>query len=112
MEITERAEQEIPVIAIKGDVDLASSPKLREHLKAKQAQKCPRLLLDFSDVSYIDSSGLATLIEYFQAVQSFGGKLAIASLSPRVRNVFEIVRLEQIFSLHPDVPSAVAALKA
>lgn len=111
MEISERTEQEIPVIAIKGDVDLASSPKLREHLKAKTAQKCPRLLLDFSEVSYIDSSGLATLIEYFQAVQSFGGKLAIASLSPRVRNVFEIVRLEQIFSLHPDVPSAVAALK-
>jgi anti-sigma B factor antagonist len=110
MQITERTEENIPIISITGDIDLESSPQLREFLKPKAAQKIPRLLLDFAGVSYIDSSGLATLIEYFQAVQSFGGKLALASLSPRVKNVFEIVRLEQIFSLYPDVPAALKAL--
>jgi anti-sigma B factor antagonist len=112
MQITERTEQDIPVASISGDVDLETSPQLREFLKPKAAKKTPLIVLDFADVSYIDSSGLATLIEYFQSVQSFGGKLALASLSPRVKNVFEIVRLEQIFSLHPDVPSALAALKS
>jgi len=112
MQITERTEENIPIVSIAGDIDLESSPKLRAFLKPKSAQKTPRLLLDFAGVNYIDSSGLATLIEYFQAVQSFSGKLALASLSPRVKNVFEIVRLEQIFSLHPDIPSALAALKA
>jgi anti-sigma B factor antagonist len=112
MQITERTEENIPVVLITGDIDLESSPKLREFLKPKSAKKEPVLLLDFSGVNYIDSSGLATLIEYFQSVQSFKGKLALASLSPRVKNVFEIVRLEQIFSIHPDVPSALAALKA
>jgi len=111
MQITERTEENIPVISIEGDIDLESSPKLRDFLKPKAAQKTPRLLLDFSAVKYIDSSGLATLIEYFQSVQGVGGKLALASLSPRVKNVFEIVRLEQIFSLYPDVPAALAALK-
>jgi len=112
MQITERTEESIPIVSIVGDIDLESSPKLRTFLKPKSSQKTPRLLLDFAGVNYIDSSGLATLIEYFQAVQSFNGKLALASLSPRVKNVFEIVRLEQIFSLHPDIPSALAALKA
>ena len=112
MQITERVEDEVPIVSITGDVDLESSPKLREFLKPKSAQKTPKLLLDFSGVNYIDSSGLATLIEYFQSVQSYGGKMALASLSPRVKNVFEIVRLEQIFSLHPDVPAALAALNA
>lgn len=112
MQITERTEDNIPIISIVGDIDLESSPKLREFLKPKSAKKTARLLLDFGGVNYIDSSGLATLIEYFQAVQAFNGKLALAALSPRVKNVFEIVRLEQIFSLHPDVPSALAALKA
>ncbi len=93
MQITERTEESIPVVSIVGDIDLENSPKLRTFLKP-------------------NSSGLATLIEYFQAVQGFGGELALASLSPRVKNVFEIVRLEQIFSLHPDIPSALAALKA
>ncbi len=112
MQITERTEDSIPIVSIIGDIDLESSPKLREFLKPKASQKTPRLLLDFAGVNYIDSSGLATLIEYFQAVQAFNGKLALASLSPRVKNVFEIVRLEQIFSLHPDVPSALTALKS
>jgi len=112
MQITERTEDTIPIVSITGDIDLENSPKLREYLKPKASQKTPRLLLDFTGVSYIDSSGLATLIEYFQSVQGFGGKLALASLSPRVKNVFEIVRLEQIFSLHPDIPSALAALKS
>ena len=112
MQITERTEETIPVVLITGDIDLESSPKLREFLKPLSSKKTPLLLLDFSGVNYIDSSGLATLIEYFQAVQGFKGKLALASLSPRVKNVFEIVRLEQIFSLHPDIPSALAALKS
>ena len=112
MQITERTEDNIPVVSITGDIDLETSPKLREFLKPKSSKKTPCLLLDFGGVNYIDSSGLATLIEYFQAVQGFKGKLALASLSPRVKNVFEIVRLEQIFSLHPDIPSALAALKS
>jgi anti-sigma B factor antagonist len=112
MDITERTEDNVPIVALTGDIDLESSPKLRDFLKPKSTQKTPKLVLDFSGVNYIDSSGLATLIEYFQSVQGFGGKMALASLSPRVKNVFEIVRLEQIFSLHPDVPSALAALNA
>ncbi len=112
MQITERTEGGIPVVSITGDIDLETSPKLREFLKPLSAKKTPLLLLDFSGVNYIDSSGLATLIEYFQAVQGVKGKLALAARSPRVKNVFEIVRLEQIFSLHPDIPSALAALKS
>jgi len=112
MQITERTEEKIPVVSITGDVDLETSPKLRDFLKPKSAKKTPSLLLDFAGVNYIDSSGLATLIEYYQAIQGHKGKLALASLSPRVKNVFEIVRLEQIFSLYPDIPSALKALQA
>ena len=112
MQIAERTEGNIPVLAITGDIDLESSPQLRDFLKGKSSKKTPLLLLDFTGVNYIDSSGLATLIEYYQAIQGFKGKLALASLNPRVKNVFEIVRLEQIFSLHPDITSALTALKS
>src|SRR5277367_3560454 len=112
MQITEHTEDTIPVVSITGDIDLETSPQLRDFLKPKSSKKTPALLLDFSGVNYIDSSGLATLIEYFQAVQGFKGRLALAALSPRVKNVFEIVRLEQIFAIYPDVPNALAALKS
>jgi anti-sigma B factor antagonist len=111
MELTEAKNDGIDVVVIVGDIDLESSPRLRDLLRPKVTGKCPKLLLDFTAVNYIDSSGLATLIEYFQSSQTYGGKLALAGLSARVRNVFEIVRLQEIFSLHADVPAAVAALK-
>ena len=57
MQITERTEENIPVVSITGDIDLETSPQLREFLKPKSSKKTPLLLLDFSGVNYIDSSG-------------------------------------------------------
>ena len=112
MQITQATEENVPIAAIRGDIDLENSPKFREFLKSRSAQKTPVLVLDFQEVTYLDSSGLATLIEYYQEAQSFGGKLALCALSPRVKNVFEIVRLEQIFSIYPDRAGALAATRA
>ena len=67
MQISERTEDAVPVVSITGDIDLESSPQLRTFLRAKIAQKTPKLLLDFGGVNYIDSSGLATLIEILHA---------------------------------------------
>ncbi len=55
------------VLELGGDIDLQHSPELRRILQARAAQKIPALLLDFTGVAYIDSSGLATLIEYYQS---------------------------------------------
>lgn len=119
MEITERQVADATVLALSGDVDLETSPQLRTVLKtlAQQAKADPagpatRLVLDFSAVSYIDSSGLATLIEYFQTTRGLGAKLALAAVSARVRGAFELVRLDEIFPLHPGVAEALEAVGA
>ena len=89
-------DEKIAVLAIEGEIDLAWSPELREILRTYAEAKCPVLILDFKDVSYVDSSALATLIEYVRDAQRFGGKLAIAQLNERVRTIFEIVRLGRV----------------
>jgi anti-sigma B factor antagonist len=117
MEITERQAGSATVLALSGDIDLETSPALRAALKEKAAQAkaspqgpSARLVLDFAAVTYIDSSGLATLIEYFQTTRGSGGKLALAAVAPRVRGAFELVRLDEIFPLHPGVDEALAAV--
>ena len=65
-----------------------------------------KALLDFTAVAYIDSSGLATLIEYYQSARSFSGKFALCSLSSRVRSSFDLMRLSEVFSIFADQPSA------
>jgi anti-sigma B factor antagonist len=112
MEISSRNEENVTILSVEGEIDLESSPVLREQLKKLSNARCARLLINFSNVSYIDSSGLATVIEYFQSSQSYQGKLGICALTPRIKNSFSIVRLDEIFSIYPDEPTGLAALAA
>ena len=112
MEIIEKSEGSILVLTVSGEIDLNQSPTLRTTLRAKATAKTPCLLLDFSAVVYIDSSGLATLIEYYQSCRAFAGKLAICSLTPRVRSSFDLVRLSEVFAIYPDQAAARKALAA
>jgi anti-sigma B factor antagonist len=98
----------IGILALEGDIDLHRSPEVKESLEPLIAQHIPRILLDFSAVTYIDSSGLATMIETLQRVQAYGGKFAMFGLRESVRTVFEIARLDQIFSLFSDEAAALA----
>ncbi len=109
MEAIETLRGGVPVIALRGEVDLAVSPRLRELLKEKSSAKCPALVLDLSEVSYVDSSGLATLVEYCREARQFGGKFGLAGLQPRVRTILEIVRLHEFLPLHATVEEAVRA---
>lgn len=98
------------ILALEGEIDLHRSPQVKESLEPLIAQKVPRILLDFSGVTYVDSSGLATMIETLQRIQSYGGKFAMFGLRESVRNIFEIARLDQIFTIFPDEASAVASV--
>ncbi len=97
------------IIALAGDIDMHRSPEVKQTLDPLIAKKVPRILLDLSAVTYIDSSGLATMIETLQRIQSYGGKFAMFGLRESVKHVFEIARLDQIFSLYPDEAAAIAA---
>ena len=66
------------------------------------------LVLDLSAVSYIDSSGLAVLIEGMQNVEAYGGKFVLAGLQEKVRPIFEMARLDQVFIIFPHVDAALA----
>ncbi len=94
------------ILAIAGEVDLHRSPEVKEKLNPLIEQKRPNVLVDLSGVSYIDSSGLALLIEAMQRVQAYGGKLALCGIRENVRAIFEIARLDQVFRIFPDVASA------
>jgi anti-sigma B factor antagonist len=110
MQIQEKNEDSITILVVAGEIDLNQSPVLRTTLREKAKAKTPRLLLDFAAVAYVDSSGLATLIEYYQSSKAYSGKMAICSLVPRVRSSFDLVRLSEVFSIFPDQAEARKAL--
>jgi anti-sigma B factor antagonist len=98
------------VLPLEGEIDLHVSPKVAAALAAVIEQKPPRVVVDLAAVSYIDSSGLAVLIEGMQNVEAYGGKFILAGLQDNVRPIFEIARLDQVFIIFPHVDAALAAL--
>src|SRR5437879_5776293 len=97
------------VLPLEGEIDLHISPNVTASLSMMIEKKPKQLIVDLARVSYIDSSGLAALIEGMQNVQQYGGTFALASLQEPVRTIFEIARLDPIFRIYPDVNAALAA---
>jgi anti-sigma B factor antagonist len=97
------------VVPLKGEIDLHVSPTVTTALNEVIDKKPERLVVDLSEVSYIDSAGLAALIQAMQKMEGYGGKFMLSGLQETVRSIFEISRLDQVFQIFPDADSALAA---
>ena len=98
------------ILPLEGEIDLHVSPRIAASLKEMIEKKFPLLIVDLSRVTYIDSSGLAVLIEAMQNVEQYRGKFALAGLQEHVRSIFETARLDQVFLIFPHVDAALAAV--
>jgi anti-sigma B factor antagonist len=97
------------VVPLKGEIDLHVSPAVTASLNDVIDKKPERLVVDLAEVSYIDSAGLAALIQAMQKMEGYGGKFMLAGLQETVRSVFEISRLDQVFQIFPDADTALAS---
>ena len=98
----------VSVVALEGDIDLQSSPAVRQQLLAC-FEKNARVVVDLSGVTYIDSSGVASLVEAFQLARKKNGTFSLVSVSSAVMRVLSLARLDKVFSIHPTIEAAVAA---
>jgi len=87
------------VLTVEGSVDIYSSPELRGELKAALDSQAPRIVIDLGGVTFVDSSGLATMIEGLQKVQAYDGKLLLCNLNETVLGVFQLANLDHIFQI-------------
>ena len=106
MKIKEVKEGDILVCSIEGEININTSPELRAFFDKTFRAGNKYIMIDFSRVSYIDSSGLATLVEMLQRVQKIGGKLKLCNMGLPVRNVFEVTKLDSIFDIHQNCDQA------
>lgn len=95
-------------VVLTGEIDLSRSPALRQELLAIAKNQSGRLILDLSHVPYMDSSGVATLVETLQQLRKAGGRLVLCGLQPKVRSIFEIARLDMVFTIVDDKQTAMA----
>ena len=101
-------EQGFHIVTLTGEIDLETSPQARQVL-LNTVDQSAKLLIDMASVTYIDSSGIATLVEAFQRAKKKGGQLAFICLNPAVVRVLSLARLDKVFVIHADRESAIHA---
>lgn len=87
------------IIRVSGEVDLYTSPEVRKSITRLCKKKVPVVAVNLSEVNYMDSSGVATLVEGLQLTGKYKGRFCLVGLRPTVREVFELARLDRVFSI-------------
>ena len=103
---------DVTVIDISGRITLGEgSSALRDILRDLTAKGNNKILLNLSDVSYIDSSGIGELVSGFTTVANQGGVVKLLSLTKRVQDLLQITKLYTVFEVFDDEAKAVQSFK-
>ncbi len=100
---------ESTVLAVRGEVDVYTAPRLREKLVELVAQGNYRIVVDLNGVDFLDSTGLGVLVGGLKRVRSHGGDMALVCTHQRIIKVFEITGLTKVFPIHDTLDAAVGA---
>lgn len=87
------------VVAVVGELDVATAPELREHLYRAIDAQPPLVVVDLARMDFIDSTGLGVLVGALKRVKERSGALELRALSPSARRVFEITGLSRAFTI-------------
>jgi anti-sigma B factor antagonist len=100
---TEVSGDMLVVTALEDRIDAAGAIQFKERMREAVANPAPRVVLDLSAVTFLDSSGLGAVVAVMKLLGP-ARKLELAGLTPTVEKVFRLTRMDTIFTLHPCVP--------
>jgi anti-sigma B factor antagonist len=112
MELTLNVHSEDPgftVIAVAGEIDVYTAPKLREKLISLVDDGSYQLIVDMEGVEFLDSTGLGVLVGGLKRVRAHDGWIDLVCTQGRILRIFRITGLNKVFSIYNTVPEALAA---
>ena len=92
----------IRVLEPKGIVDSAGGSQIRREVSDFLEESVENILIDFSNISFIDSSGLGAMVATFQRVRTKGANLYLCSLNDQVKIVMELTKMDKVFNIYAD----------
>ena len=110
MQIATRSVEGGTILDLSGDIDLAHSPAMRKALLLEiKDKRIPKVFLNLKNVRYIDSSGIASLVEGLKASREQNSRLILFALNKTVREVMELSRLQKLFEIFETEEQALAS---
>ena len=108
MEVKTFEKDGVLVFQVDGEINISTSPELKKQFEKQTSKK---VVVDLLKVGYIDSSGLATLVEILKRTKSQSGALVLSGLSDKVKSLFEITKLDKLFQVAVSQDEAVNRIK-
>jgi anti-sigma B factor antagonist len=106
LEIRSEARDNVVIIHLKGEMDSISVGRFEEEVRsAVEGGRC-NLVVEISELFYLDSSGLGSIIRVLRTVAKYGGSLKITGMSLAIKALFDITRLNELVDMYPDLESA------
>ncbi len=109
MELSVEHPDGVALLTLQGDVDAGTVEVLRGAIDELLAKGEHRFVVDLTGVPFMDSSGLATLVQLFKRVRIGEGDVRLAGLQPEVQHIFKLVRLTRVFDVYDTADAAVAS---
>jgi len=110
--LKEAAVEGCPTVSASGELNISTAPELREALMKYLKRREPLVLLNLSGLEFMDTSGLATIIEAHLQAERYGGKLALVGLQERIAEMLEVTHVTALFHIFATEDEAVKALRA
>ena len=105
-EVTEPEQPGVPVLNVRGEIDVSTSPNFQEAL-AELISRPPRLwMVNMADVSFIDSTGLGVLVGAVRDMRAAGGDLRLVVTQPQILKLLELTGLDKVFEIVSDAVTA------
>ncbi|MGO8669900.1 MAG: STAS domain-containing protein [Capsulimonadaceae bacterium] len=105
---TQRLNDTSTVLAVEGEVDVYSSPQLKQEIVSEAQAGTKHLFIDLSKVEYLDSTCLGVLIGGLKRLRELDGNVVLVGPGSRILRIFEITGLDKIFDISPTVEEAAA----
>ena len=99
---------QVVVLELRGEIDMKTSVEVKSKLQELYKNKPQIIIIDMTEVKFMDSSGLATLVGALKWTRYNGSELRLAGLIQSVKSVFEICRLESVFDIYKNTSEALA----
>ena len=96
------------VVAVGGEIDVYTAPKLRDTITDLVASGAYHLVIDMEGVEFLDSTGLGVLVGGLKKVRAHDGSLQLVCNQDRLLKIFRITGLAKVFTIHPSAEEALA----
>ncbi len=107
MSVNTREQDGVVIVALEGEIDLQRSPAVRKMLMELMFDSRD-VVVDLSGVAYIDSSGVASLVEAYQMARKNGTRFVLAAISAPAMRVLQLARLDKVFAMADTVEAGLA----